>query len=76
MGTVRNLHIENQVGESLVEAYLYKHSAFVASPIVSVDFALTSRLMLTSQVVYLIAFYNNNQKLENPTFQLGVLFSR
>jgi hypothetical protein len=76
MGTIRNLHIENQEGNTLIDAYLYKHSAIIFSPIVSIDFAITPRLMLTSQAVYLVAHYNNSQKLLNPTFQVGVLFNR
>jgi hypothetical protein len=76
MGTIRNLHIENQNGNELTDAYLYKHSAFVISPIVSLDYALTQRLMLTFQSVYLVAQYDKDKILQNPTFQVGVLFNR
>jgi hypothetical protein len=76
MGTVRNLHIENQSGNELSEAYLYKHSAFVLSTILSVDYALTQRLMLTFQTVYLVARYDKDQIMQNPTLQVGLLFNR
>lgn len=76
MGTVRNLHIENQNGNELSDAYLYKHSAFVISPILSLDYALTQRLMLTFQSVYLIARYDRDKLLQNPTLQVGLLFNR
>ena len=76
MGTVRNLHIESQSGTTLSEAYLYKHSALVLSPLISVDFALTQRLLITFQSVYLVASYNRGEKLYNPTFQMGILFNR
>lgn len=76
MGTVRNLHIENQNGNNLTDAFLYKHSALVISPILSLDFALTQRLMLTFQTVYLVARYDKDKILQNPTFQVGILFNR
>jgi hypothetical protein len=76
MGTVRNLHVENQNGNELTDAFLYKHSAFVMSPIISLDFALTQRLMLTFQTVYLVAKFDNNKAIQNPTIQLGILFNR
>ena len=76
MGTVRNLHIESQSGTTLSEAYLYKHSALVLSPLISVDYALTQRLLITFQSGYLAARYNRDKMLYNPTFQVGVLFNR
>lgn len=76
MGTVRNLHVESQSGSTLTDAYLYKHSAFVYSPVLSVDFALTQRLMLTLQSVFLFASFDDGKTLKNPTFQVGLLFNR
>lgn len=76
MGTVRNLHIESQSNSKLNDAYLYKHSALVFSPILSTDIALTQRLLLTLQAVYLIAKYDGSKTLFNPTFQVGILFNR
>jgi len=74
-GTVRNLHIEEQTGEILNEAYLYKAGTWVLAPLVSVDFALTQRIMLSTQATWLRATWDGN-RLDNPTFQLGILFNR
>ena len=73
---VRNLHVESQSGSTLTDAYLYKHSALVYSPVLSVDFALTQRLMLTLQSVFLFASYDDGKTLKNPTFHVGLLFNR
>ncbi|PKP38998.1 MAG: hypothetical protein CVT98_03770, partial [Bacteroidetes bacterium HGW-Bacteroidetes-15] len=48
-GTIRNLHIESQSNNLLTDAYLYKHSTIVFSPILSVDYALSQRILLTMQ---------------------------
>jgi len=74
-GTIRNLHVENQDGNALTEAYYYKESSFVWSPMLSVDFALTGRLNLTLQGVCLVAKFNE-QPFYNPVLQMGVLFNR
>ncbi|MCX6308422.1 MAG: hypothetical protein NTY32_06200 [Bacteroidia bacterium] len=76
MGSIRNLHIENQTGEVLDEAYLYQHSALVYSPIISLDYALTKRLSLTFQTLCLTGSFDGGRKFYNPTMQFGVLFSR
>lgn len=76
MGSIRNLHIENQIGETLTEAYLYQHSALVYSPILSLDYALTKRLSLTFQTICLTGSFDGGRKFYNPTMQFGVLFSR
>jgi len=75
-GTVRNLHIESQDGDVLEEAYLYKHSAFVTSPILSIDYAMTRKISFTLQTVCLVSRFEGDWKMVNPVFQLGVLFSR
>ncbi|MCU0471979.1 MAG: hypothetical protein MUC93_01265 [Bacteroidales bacterium] len=74
-GTIRNLHIESQNNNTLTEAYLYKNSTMVYSPIICLDYALSQVLNLTFQTTMITAKSDNN-KLYNPTFQMGVLFSR
>lgn len=74
-GTIRNLHVENQKGNVLTEAYYYKESSLVWSPMLSVDFALTKRLNITLQGVCLMAEFNE-KPFYNPVLQLGVLFNR
>jgi hypothetical protein len=74
-GSVKNLHIQSQNGNTLTDAYLYYEKTLVTSPIISLDFELTKRLVITSQIVYLTARFQDD-KLYNPTFQLGLLFNR
>lgn len=76
MGSIKNLHIENQTGETLSEAYLYQHSALVYSPILSLDYALTKRLSLTFQTLCLTGTYDGGKTFFNPTMQVGLLFNR
>jgi len=76
MGSVRNLHIESQQDNVLTDAYLYKHPAIVVSPILSFDYALTQKIALTMQAVWLTAAFDGNKTLINPTLQVGILFSR
>ncbi len=75
IGSMDNLHVENQVDTELNEAHLYKESMFLYSPILSMDYSLTKRIFLTVQTVCLIGKYQN-QPYYNPTFQFGILFSR
>lgn len=75
MGAFRNLHIENQTGNYLSDANLYKASTIVYSPILSVDYAITKRIYLTAQTLCLMGEFQN-QSFYNPTFQMGILFSR
>ena len=75
-GTVKNLHIENQSDNLLSEAYLYKNSTLIISPILSLDYALTQRLNLTFQTVCLSGKFDGDKTLYNPVFQIGVLFCR
>lgn len=75
MGAFRNLHIENQTGNYLSNANLYKASTIVYSPILSVDYAITKRIYLTAQTLCLMGEFQN-KSFYNPTFQLGILFSR
>jgi hypothetical protein len=76
MGSIKNLHIENQNGNELTEAYLNPYSAFLISPILSIDYSLTKKIALTVQTVCLMGKYDGNKKLTNPTLQVGILFSR
>lgn len=75
MGAFRNLHIENQTGNYLSNANLYKASTIVYSPILSVDYAITKRIFLTAQTLCLMGEFQN-KSFYNPTFQMGILFSR
>jgi hypothetical protein len=76
MGGVDNLHIENQSGSTLNNAYLYHYSVITFSPIISVDFYLTSKIALTFQTICLTSRTKDKQFFYNPTVQLGVLFNR
>lgn len=76
MGSISNLHIESQIDDVLTEAYLFEHSAFVYSPIMSLDYALTKRLSLTFQALCLIGSFDNGKRFYNPTMQVGLLFNR
>lgn len=75
-GSVNNLHIESQSNALLEESYLYEHSVFVFAPIISADYKLTERLVLTLQAVCHYANYGTDNVLLNPTFQIGILFNR
>ena len=75
MGSVKNLHVQSQSENKLTDAYLTKYPALVYSPILSVDYALNSKISFTLQGVYLIANYDN-KFLYNPTLQFGILFNR
>jgi hypothetical protein len=75
-GTVKNLHIESQNNNMLTDAYLYKNSTMVFSPILSLDYAMSQRLLLTLQTVCLTTKFDVDKTLYNPTFQIGILFYR
>ncbi|MEA4982416.1 MAG: hypothetical protein VB066_06825 [Paludibacter sp.] len=75
MGKFKNLHIENQVENELIDADLYKSATVVYSPVLSVDYGLTKRLYITAQTICLMGKFDN-KSFYNPTFQLGILFSR
>ena len=75
MGSVKNLHVEQQNANLITEAYLYKSSTRVFSPIVSLDYSITPRLLLTTQMVFLLANYNE-RRFQSPTLQVGILFNR
>lgn len=75
MGSIQNLHIEQQTSSVLSEAQLYKQPVFLYSPILSVDYAFTKRLYFTIQTVCLMGEFQD-KPFYNPTLQLGLLFSR
>lgn len=75
MGTFRNLHIESQDGNELTDADLYKSATVVYSPVLSLDYAITKRLYVTTQTICLMGKFEG-KSFYNPTFQLGILFSR
>ncbi len=74
-GTIRNLHINQQDGQKLIDATLHQESVWVLSPIISVDYALTHRLVFTLQMARPTTSFNNHP-LYAPTFQAGLLFNR
>ena len=76
MGSIKNLHIESQTGETLNESYLYQYSALVYSPILSLDYALTKRISLTFQTLCLTGTFDGDKKIYNPTMQVGILINR
>ena len=75
MGAFRNLHIDKQNGSYLSDANLYKASTIVYSPILSIDYAITKKIYITAQTLCLMG-ESQNKPFYNPTFQLGILFSR
>lgn len=76
MGGVDNLHIEQQKQQTLKDAYLYEYSVITFSPILSVDFALTSKISFTFQTLCLTTRNSNKEFFYNPTAQIGILFNR
>lgn len=74
-GSVNNLHIEKQNNTLLNEAYLYKSSTTIFSPILSCDYALTQRISATIQIVFLNSNFQSNL-LQIPIIQFGILFNR
>lgn len=75
-GGVTNLHIEAENQNLLGDAHLYKFGVFVFSPIFSVDYALTPKIALTTQIICLTTQTPQVNYFYNPTFQIGVLFNR
>ena len=76
MGKIKNLHVENQDGTQLHPAYYYAYPAFVAYPIVSLDYRIMEKFSVVVQAIFLTAQYNKNDSYFCPLFQLGVAFSR
>jgi hypothetical protein len=75
-GRIKNLHIENQTGVVLNNADYYSYSAWLAYPILSLDYMMTKKIAFTSQLIFLSAVYNENDLYFCPVFQIGVLFNR
>ena len=75
-GAVTNLHVESETQTVLDDAHLYKYGVFVFSPIFSVDYALTSKISFTTQMICLTTQTPEKNYFYNPTFQIGVLFNR
>jgi hypothetical protein len=75
-GRIKNMHIEKQDGTQILEGDYYSHPAWVGSPILSLDYALTEKISFTSQLICLTAFYKQNDLYFCPVLQLGVLFNR
>ena len=75
-GRIKNLHVENQTGVVLNNAYYYSYSAWVGYPMLSLDYMMTKKIAFTSQLIFLSAVYNENDLYFCPVFQIGVLFNR
>lgn len=76
MGAIDNLHIELQSNQTLHDAFLYNYSVITFSPILSIDFALTSKISLTFQTLCLTTRTPDKSVFYNPTAQIGILFNR
>ncbi|MCK9498657.1 MAG: hypothetical protein M0Q45_04025 [Bacteroidales bacterium] len=76
LGKIRNLHIENQTETVLNLAEIYFYRGFSLNPLISLDYYLTEKIALTTQLMTIIAFYNKNDLYFCPTFQIGILFNR
>jgi hypothetical protein len=75
-GRIKNLHIQDQTGVALNDAYYYSYSAWVGYPMLSLDYMMTKKIAFTSQLIFLSAVYNENDLYFCPVFQIGVLFNR
>ncbi len=76
MGKIKNLHIEKQINDTITNAYLYKKSAIVISPLVSADYAITQKLSFTLQAICLFSKFEADKKIVNPVIQIGILINR
>ncbi len=72
-GNINNLHITNQDGNELNEAYFYDYGTMVYVPFVSADYEITQRLLLTVQTSY---YFADNMNYQSPVIQIGLLFNR
>ncbi|MDD3685967.1 MAG: hypothetical protein PHE56_04280 [Bacteroidales bacterium] len=75
-GKIRNLHIQTQTGSVLNQAEYFINSAFVAYPMISLDYMMTQKIAFTSQLICIGALYNQNDLYFCPVFQIGILFNR
>lgn len=75
-GRIKNLHIQNQTGVLLTNADYYDYKAWVGYPMLSIDYMMTGKIALTSQLIFLGAIYNKNDLYFCPVFQIGILFNR
>lgn len=75
-GKIKNLHVSQQRGTAITEAYYYKYSATIAYPMISFDYLMTSKIAFTGQAIFLTAKYNQNDLYFCPVFQIGILFNR
>ena len=74
-GSVKNLHVNEQIGNKLNDAHYFKYATPVVIPFISVDRSLTKRLYLTAQISGI--FFTENRVIhQNPVFQAGILFGR
>ncbi len=71
----KNLHIETQKGDELTEAFLYTEKGLSLSPLLSIDYALTPRILMTLQGCYLNSEFKTNS-FNKTALHIGLLFNR
>lgn len=76
MGRIKNLHIENQNGSVLDQAYFYSYPAKVVYPMLSFDYYITKKLSFVVQTIFLTSHYNKNDLYFCPILQFGIVFNR
>lgn len=74
-GSIKNLHINKQSDNTLIDASLYKIPVFTLSPLLSIDYAISPKIAFTLQATCLFGFNKQQNTLYNPCLQMGILFS-
>ncbi len=75
-GRIKNIHIEEQSGTEIISGNYYTYPVWVAYPMLSVDYYLSKKISLTTQVICLSTLDYQNDLYFCPVFQLGILFNR
>ncbi len=70
-----NLHIETQKGNKLTVAFLYTENGMSFSPLLSIDYTLTPRILLTVQGCYLNSEFMT-KSFNKTALHIGLLFNR
>lgn len=70
-----NWHIEMQNGNVLTEAFLYTENGISFSPLLSIDYSLTPRILLTVQGCYLNSEFMS-EGFSKTALHIGLLFNR
>lgn len=74
-GSIKNLHIEEQSKQRLLESYIYKTPVFIVTPLVSLDYFINPKIALSLQGTCLVGINNHHNPLYNPCLQIGILFN-